>query len=72
MNNTKTCHCISINLVCILKNKQNLMDKYNDDWCQCPICFEIYSIIHRPTTFICGHSVCIDHVSGKNRLEECE
>ncbi len=48
------------------------MDTYNDDWCQCPICFEIYSIIHRPTTFICGHSVCIDHVFGKNRLEECK
>jgi hypothetical protein len=49
-----------------------MMESYNDDWCQCLICFENYSVEHRPTTFICGHSVCIDHVRGNNKLEECE
>ena len=43
----------------------------NDDWSRCPICYENYSLIHRPTTFICGHSVCIDHTSGRNRLRKC-
>ncbi|CAF3723058.1 unnamed protein product [Rotaria sordida] len=43
----------------------------NDEWSRCPICYEDYSLIHRPTTFICGHSTCIDHTFGHNRLREC-
>ncbi|CAF0933175.1 unnamed protein product [Adineta steineri] len=43
----------------------------NNSWCQCPVCFEDYSLLHRPTTFLCSHSTCIDHTSGINRLREC-
>jgi len=43
----------------------------NDEWSRCPVCFEDYSLIHRPTTFICGHSMCIDHTVGNYRLREC-
>ncbi|CAF0881883.1 unnamed protein product [Rotaria sp. Silwood1] len=43
----------------------------NDDWSRCPICYEEYSLVHRPTTFLCGHSTCIDHTFGHNRLNEC-
>ncbi|CAF1636955.1 unnamed protein product [Rotaria magnacalcarata] len=42
----------------------------NDDWSRCPICYEDYSLLHRPTTFVCGHSTCIDHMFGHNRLHE--
>ncbi|UJR20945.1 hypothetical protein I4U23_024054 [Adineta vaga] len=30
-----------------------------------------YSLIHRPTTFVCGHSTCIDHTYSRNPLLEC-
>ncbi|CAF1221539.1 unnamed protein product [Adineta steineri] len=43
----------------------------DDSWSRCPVCFEDYSLLHRPTTFVCGHSTCIDHTSGLNRLREC-
>lgn len=43
----------------------------NDEWSRCPICFEDYSPTHRPTTFVCGHSTCIDHVIGVESLREC-
>ncbi|CAF1160323.1 unnamed protein product [Rotaria sordida] len=43
----------------------------NDEWSRCPICFEDYSLIHRPTTFVCGHSTCIDHTIGSKRLQHC-
>ena len=44
----------------------------NDEWSRCPICFEDYSINHRPTTFECGHSTCIDHVTGREPLQFCK
>ncbi|UJR28573.1 hypothetical protein I4U23_009806 [Adineta vaga] len=43
----------------------------NDEWSRCPICFEDYSREHRPTTFTCGHSTCIDHTIGTRRLQNC-
>jgi hypothetical protein len=45
--------------------------KMNDEWSRCPICFEDYSLTHRPTTFICGHSTCLNHTVGLNRLRFC-
>ena len=42
------------------------------DWCHCAFCHEIYAPSRRPTTLICGHSVCIDHMQGAaERLSEC-
>ncbi|CAF1499430.1 unnamed protein product [Adineta ricciae] len=43
----------------------------NDEWSRCPICFEDYTLEHRPTTFTCGHSTCIDHTVGTKRLRNC-
>ena len=43
----------------------------NEEWSRCPICFEEYSSTHRPTTFACGHSTCIDHTVGSQRLRYC-
>ncbi|CAF2516222.1 unnamed protein product [Rotaria sp. Silwood2] len=43
----------------------------NDEWSRCPICFEDYSLIHRPTTFVCGHSTCIDHTIGSQCIHYC-
>ncbi|CAF1163184.1 unnamed protein product [Rotaria sp. Silwood1] len=43
----------------------------NDEWSRCPICFEDYSLTHRPTTFVCGHSTCVDHTTGPKRLHHC-
>ena len=48
------------------------METWTDEWSQCPVCFEDYSTLHRPTTFECGHAMGIDHVNGEKRLEECE
>ncbi|CAF1172074.1 unnamed protein product [Didymodactylos carnosus] len=43
----------------------------DNDWSRCPICFEEWNMIHRPTTFVCGHTVCIEHLTCREPLREC-
>lgn len=60
------------NFAVILSHCVNLMEAKQLDWCRCAFCHEIYSTSRRPTTLICGHSVCIDHMQRTaERLSEC-